>query len=52
MEHVTKNIYRWLGRRDLTPEEVAHADQMVKDSYVFFGIEKKMKQSETENTDE
>ena len=52
MKHVTKNIYRWLGRRDLTPEEVEHADQMVKHSDVFVVIEKKMKQSETEKTDE
>ena len=51
MEPVTKNIYRWLDRLELTPEDVAHADQMVKDSYVFFGVEKKMKQKETEKTD-
>ncbi len=46
MERVTKDIYRWLGHRELTPEEIEHTKRMVKESETFLGIKTRDKQTQ------
>ena len=40
MEHVTQNIYRWTGKRELTDEDRAYADKLEATAKKFFGVKK------------